>query len=52
MEWLASLRKSIDYMEEHLLTDIGAREVADAVHISPLLFFTSDACDDLSGWVA
>lgn len=38
MEWLASLRKSIDYMEEHLLTDIGAREVADAVHISPFYF--------------
>ncbi|MCI8800656.1 AraC family transcriptional regulator [Acetatifactor muris] len=38
MEWLASLRKSIDYMEEHLLTDIGAMEVADAVHISPFYF--------------
>lgn len=38
MEWLASLKKSIDYMEEHLLTDIGAREVADAVHISPFYF--------------
>ncbi len=38
MEWLASLRKSIDYMEEHLLADIGAMEVADAVHISPFYF--------------
>ena len=38
MEWMASLRKSIDYMEEHLLADIGAKEVADAVHISPFYF--------------
>lgn len=38
MEWLASLKKAIDYMEEHLLTDIGAKEVADAVNISPFYF--------------
>lgn len=38
MEWLASLKKAIDYMEEHLLADIGAKEVADAVHISPFYF--------------
>lgn len=38
MEWLTSLKKSIDYMEEHLLADIGAKEVADAVHISPFYF--------------
>ena len=38
MEWLTSLRKAIEYMEEHLLADIGAREVADAVHISPFYF--------------
>lgn len=38
MEWLASLKKAIDYMEEHLLADIGAKEVADAVNISPFYF--------------
>lgn len=38
MEWLSSLRAAIDYMEEHLLTDIGADEVADAVHISSFYF--------------
>lgn len=35
MEWLESIRKSIDYMEEHLLTMEGAEETADAVHMSP-----------------
>lgn len=34
MEWLESIRKSIDYMEEHLLTLEGAEEIADAVHMS------------------
>ncbi len=38
MEWLSSLRAAIDYMEEHLLTDIGADEVANAVHISSFYF--------------
>lgn len=38
MDWLGSFRKAIDYMEEHLLQDIGAMEVADAVHISPFYF--------------
>lgn len=38
MDWLGSLKKAINYMEEHLLTDIGAEEVADAVHISPFYF--------------
>ena len=38
MDWLASLKKAIDYMEEHLLTGMGAAEVADAVHISPFYF--------------
>lgn len=35
MEWVTSLRLAIDYMEEHLLDDISAGDVADAVHISP-----------------
>lgn len=38
MDWLTSLRKAIDYMEENLLSDIGPKEVAKAVHISPFYF--------------
>lgn len=38
MEWTASLKKAIDYMEEHLLEDIGAEKTAQAVHISPFYF--------------
>lgn len=38
MDWLNSLRKAIDYMEEHLLQDIGAKEVAEEVHLSPFYF--------------
>ncbi|MDE7030756.1 MAG: AraC family transcriptional regulator [Lachnospiraceae bacterium] len=38
MDWLVSFRKAIDYMEEHLLEDIGANEVADVVHISAFYF--------------
>ena len=38
MVWLASLKISIDYVEEHLFVDIDANEVADAVHISPYYF--------------
>lgn len=35
MEWITSLKQAIEYMEEHLLDNIGADDVADAVHISP-----------------
>lgn len=38
MEWLSSLKIAIDYMETHLLENIGADEVANAVHISPFYF--------------
>lgn len=34
MEWVTTLKKAIEYMEEHLLDDIGADDVADAVHMS------------------
>lgn len=34
MDWLESIRKSIDYMEAHLLTLQGAKEVADEVYLS------------------
>ncbi len=38
MEWTESLKRAINYMEEHLLNDIGAEEVADAVYMSPFYF--------------
>lgn len=38
MEWLSSLKTAIDYMEEHLLREVGVDEVAAAVHISSFYF--------------
>ena len=38
MEWLSAIRRSIEYMEEHLSDDVDAQDVADEVHISPYLF--------------
>lgn len=38
MEWTTSLKCAIDYMETHLLEDISAGDVADAVHVSPFYF--------------
>ena len=38
MDWLSSLRTAIDYMEEHLLQEIGAEDVAGEVHLSPFYF--------------
>lgn len=35
MEWMTCLRTAIDYMEQHLLEDIQAEDVAAAVHMSP-----------------
>lgn len=35
MEWMTCLRTAIGYIEEHLLEDIGAKDVAEAVHMSP-----------------
>lgn len=35
MEWITSLKQAIEYMEEHLFDNIGADDVADAVHMSP-----------------
>ena len=34
MEWLTSIRKAIDYMEEHLEENISAQDVADQVFMS------------------
>lgn len=38
MEWLAALKKAVNYMEEHLMENISASDVAGAVHISPFYF--------------
>lgn len=35
MEWITCLRQAVDYMERHLLENIGVADVAKAVHISP-----------------
>ena len=37
MEWLACIRKSIGFIEAHLLDDIGAQDVARQVYVSPFL---------------
>lgn len=37
MEWLTSIRKAIDYMENHLGDDISAQNVADQVYLSPFI---------------
>ena len=38
MEWLTAIRKSIDYIEEHLNDNISAQDVAEQVYVSPLHF--------------
>lgn len=38
MEWTQALRKSIDYMEKHLLKECTVEEIAKAVNISPFYF--------------
>ncbi len=35
MEWLASIRAAIDYMEKYLEDSISAQDVADQVYLSP-----------------
>lgn len=35
MEWITSLRQSVDYMESHMLENIEVSDVAKEVHISP-----------------
>lgn len=35
MEWIGNLKLAINYMEKHLLENIGAEEVANAVYMSP-----------------
>lgn len=38
MEWLSAVRRSIEYMEEHLCDVIDAKDVSNEVHISPYIF--------------
>ena len=38
MEWIMMLRRAVKFMEEHLTEEIGVKDVADAVHISPYYF--------------
>ena len=48
MEWTESLRSAIAYMEEHLLDDISADDVAEAVHISS--FYLQKAFRIMTGY--
>jgi AraC family transcriptional regulator len=38
MEWIESLKSAINYMEKHLLENISADEVSDAVYMSTFYF--------------
>ena len=38
MEWLTAIKKSIDFMEAHLLDDISADDVAAEIFMSPFYF--------------
>ena len=38
MEWIVTLQRAIDYMEEHLLEEINYEDVASVVHISSYEF--------------
>jgi AraC family transcriptional regulator len=48
MEWLASIRTAIDYMEEHLTDDVSAQDVADRVYLSP--FFLQRGFSVMTGY--
>ena len=38
MEWLSAIRRSIEYIEEHLSDDVTIDDVSNEVHISPYIF--------------
>ena len=38
MEWLSSIRRSIEYIEEHLGDNISAQDISGEVNISPYIF--------------
>lgn len=38
MEWTESLKRAVSFMEEHLLEDIGAQDIAASAYLSPFYF--------------
>lgn len=48
MDWVSSFSKAINYIEDHLLEDINASDVADNVYISP--FYFQKAFDIYTGY--
>lgn len=48
MEWLTCIRKAIDYMEEHLLEEISAQDIAAQVYLSP--FFLQKGFSLMTGY--
>ena len=48
MEWIACIRRAIDYIEEHLLDDISAQDVAAHAFLSP--FFLQRGFSLMTGY--
>ena len=48
MEWLTSIRRAIEYMEQHLTENITAQDVADQVYLSP--FFLQRGFSLMTGY--
>ncbi len=38
MEWLSAIRRSIEYIEEHLGEEISLQDISGQIHISPYIF--------------
>lgn len=38
MEWIESIRRAIDYIEENITEDLSVKDIADKVNISPFYF--------------
>ena len=48
MEWLASIRKALDFMEQNLQNDISVQDIAEQVYISP--FFLQKGFSLMTGY--
>lgn len=48
MEWIACIRRAIDFMEEHLLENISAQDVAENAYLSP--FFLQRGFSLMTGY--
>ena len=48
MEWLATIRRAISFMEDHLLDDISAQDVADETNMSS--FFLQRGFSAITGY--